>query len=74
MNEVKCNSTKCFKGEGICKQHKQPMHFLRKTSECQKVTQKGKDIWLEKWKLVREDVNVSCECQMIETSKLAPLI
>lgn len=69
--------TRCLQGEGRCKQNTLPMNFLKKTAECQKVTQrKGTEIhevFLEKWKLVTEDIRTSCECQILEKSHFKAL-
>ena len=75
-NEVKCDETKtCLKGEGVCKQNTRLVHFLKKTTKCQKVSEKdGSQVLLEQWVLVKEEISISCECQILKNSKLKSLL
>lgn len=75
-NEVKCKEEKrCLNGEGVCKQNTRLVYFLKKTTKCQKVTQKdGGHVLLEQWKLVEQKIGISCECQLLQVSKLKNMV
>ena len=59
----------CLASEGMCKQNKIYMEFLKRDG-CQMVEQDGKKVNVEKWVLTQEEVRTSCECQLSEHSAI----
>ena len=52
-----------------------PAVLAKTTAKCQKVSEKdGSQVLLEQWVLVKEEISISCECQILKNSKLKSLL